>query len=534
MAPTDITDKPPETGSASSNNATTLTAESNAQSNTPTAATSQSSAPAPTANGSVTKSQPSQPQQKAKSAPSASGDQPKLSGAELKKQKKAEKAAKREREKAERAAAAGGGAGTGPGQQQGAPQQGAGGGQRRRSVSGSAGVAQGAQGQGQGPKTPTRRRGSQSGGGAAGGATATKKEWESKQVGLFGHLYGQPRRHGLEGVAKEVHPAVQALGLQMSSYVVCGSTARCVAMLMAFKSVINDYTTPPGTSLARHLTSHHLSPQIDYLKSCRPISISMGNAIRWLKDVIIKIDPSVPEQTAKSHLTSSIDAFIRERITAAHVVIERSAKAKIAEGDTILTYAHSAIVRQTLLAAHADGTRFRVTVVDSKPLYEGKRLAAQLAAAGIPVQYCLVSAAAQAMRDASKVLLGAHAMLGNGRLYSRVGTAIVAMHAHASDVPVIVCCESVKFTDRVALDSVVGNEVAPAEELLGEQKPAGGVGGPATRDAIVRKWKETPNLLMLNVLFDVTPAEYVKMVVTEFGNLPPTSVPVVHRMSTNA
>lgn len=56
------------------------------------------------------------------------------------------------------------------------------------------------------------------------------------QVRLFSHLYGQPRRHGI-AASKDVHPAVLALGLQMSSYEICGSNARCVAMLLAFKSV---------------------------------------------------------------------------------------------------------------------------------------------------------------------------------------------------------------------------------------------------------------------------------------------------------
>lgn len=113
----------------------------------------------------------------------------------------------------------------------------------------------------------------------------SKKDAASKQTGLFfGHLYSQPKQQSLVGASKDVHPAVLALGLQYSSYAICGSTARMVAMLLVFKTVIEAYQTPPGNSLARHLTSHHLGPQIEFLKSCRPLSVSMGNAIRWLKD----------------------------------------------------------------------------------------------------------------------------------------------------------------------------------------------------------------------------------------------------------
>ena len=60
---------------------------------------------------------------------------------------------------------------------------------------------------------------------------------ESKHVALFGHLYGTSRRTTIAGAGKDVHPAVLALGLQMSNYVVCGSNARCVATLLVFKRV---------------------------------------------------------------------------------------------------------------------------------------------------------------------------------------------------------------------------------------------------------------------------------------------------------
>lgn len=60
---------------------------------------------------------------------------------------------------------------------------------------------------------------------------------ENKNVALFGHLYGNPRRTTIAGAGKDVHPAVLALGLQMSNYVICGSNARCVATLLVFKRV---------------------------------------------------------------------------------------------------------------------------------------------------------------------------------------------------------------------------------------------------------------------------------------------------------
>ena len=249
----------------------------------------------------------------------------------------------------------------------------------------------------------------------------------------------------------------------------------------------------------------------------------MGNAIRWLKLEISNVDPDTPESQAKTELCESIDNFIRERITVADQVISSSAAEKIQEGDVILTFAKSSIVQQTIVEAYQRGTKFRVIVVDSRPLFEGKHLARALANLGLQVQYSLTHAIGHAVKDATKVFLGAHAMLSNGRLYSRVGTAIVAMMAKEADIPVIVCCESLKFTDKVALDSIVTNEVAPPDELTIQGDSA----------SPLSKWHDSPNLQLLNIMHDVTPAEYINMVVTEYGSLPPSSVPVVYRLSTN-
>lgn len=60
---------------------------------------------------------------------------------------------------------------------------------------------------------------------------------ENKKVALFDHLYGSPRRNSIARAGKDVHPAVLALGLQMRNYTICGSSARCVATLLAFKLV---------------------------------------------------------------------------------------------------------------------------------------------------------------------------------------------------------------------------------------------------------------------------------------------------------
>lgn len=156
-------------------------------------------------------------------APAATVDPPKQTVAEMKAQKKAEKAAKRAQVV-----------------------------QNRQTGSAAPSAADATQ-QPQGNKA-SLKPGKESGKGGKGSSTDLKnipirlsqKEnnrqsapveppAEDKTVELFRHLY-KSRAKTIAG-AKDVHPAVLALGQQMNTYVICGSNARLVATLQAFKRV---------------------------------------------------------------------------------------------------------------------------------------------------------------------------------------------------------------------------------------------------------------------------------------------------------
>lgn len=49
--------------------------------------------------------------------------------------------------------------------------------------------------------------------------------------------------------------------------------------------------------------------------------------------------------------------------------------------------------------------------------------------------------------------------MANGYVMSRAGTAQVALMAKAHNVPVLVCCETHKFSERVQTDAFVYNEI---------------------------------------------------------------------------
>ena len=55
--------------------------------------------------------------------------------------------------------------------------------------------------------------------------------------------------------------------------------------------------------------------------------------------------------------------------------------------------------------------------------------------------------------------------MSNGTIIARAGAASVAMAACALQRPVIVCCETLKFVDRVQLDSITYNELGDPDSL---------------------------------------------------------------------
>ncbi|KAJ3196246.1 Eukaryotic translation initiation factor 2B, subunit 4 delta, 67kDa [Irineochytrium annulatum] len=355
-----------------------------------------------------------------------------------------------------------------------------------------------------------------------------------KPVPLLSHLTQLESGCGGGGGSDElrahgtVHPAVMNLGLQFSEFVVVGGSARCLAMLVAFKKVlhggegednagrfesltgnaqvISDYVTPPGTSLQRNLTQY-IGKQIDYLTTTRSLADSMKTAIRYVKSEIANCSIDNADVEAKKYLLDQIDNFIKEKISYTASAISEHAIRKINSGDVILTYA--------------------------KPKFEGKILLQNLTKAGIQCTYVLTNGLGVVMKNVTKVIIGASALLANGAIMSRVGTAMVTMMASDANIPVIALCELYKFSDAVRLDSYVWNEIGDPDELvrLGNKSPQHTVPTalrPTTsltgvREPILSTWRDIQDLKLLNIHYDITPASNISMVIWENGLIPPNS-----------
>lgn len=119
-------------------------------------------------------------------------------------------------------------------------------------------------------------------------------------------------------------------------------------------------------------------------------------------------------------------------------------------------------------------------------------------------------------------------MLSNGAVFSRAGTAMVAMMAQERSIPFVVCCETYKYSEGIHLDSFTKNELGEyklrrfsASSIAHIMIAPLSVSIPAASNEEVQS---EPNLQILNPLYDLTPPTNITAVVTEVGVIPPSSV----------
>ncbi|KAI1171434.1 hypothetical protein F4777DRAFT_54727 [Nemania sp. FL0916] len=424
---------------------------------------------------------------KANGEPQAKGDKaalaaaPKLSGAQLKAKQKAEKLARRAQVKASKDATPGGAAAPASTGQSSHPHTDGKGNKAKGKPDGAPVASSGAAGRATGPR---------------GSVPIAPPKPEDSLPECFSHL-SMARRLPITQADKDVHPTVLTLGQQMATFAIDESITRLKATLLAFKKVIDSYTTPPGNTLARHLTAHALNPQIEYLSACRPMCFSMGNAIRWLKLQVSKIDPDAPDFEAKKELCAAIDTFIQERINIADVVITQRAADYINSGDVVMVYGRNTLVERMLLhACSVDGKKFDVIIIDDPYERKGQASAKRLTAEGIKVSYSGdFGALRYHVARADRIFLGAEGMFSNGSLYARCGTSDLALAAKDCGKLVYALCETISITDRVSTDSLTYNEIDP----------------------------ERCSASSFRLLYDTTPSDCLSTVVTEISNSQPTS-----------
>jgi ribose 1,5-bisphosphate isomerase len=108
---------------------------------------------------------------------------------------------------------------------------------------------------------------------------------------------------------------------------------------------------------------------------------------------------------------------------------------------TVMTHSASATAREALLYARPE----RVVCTVSEPSGEGRWFSEELRAEGLAVDIVADEDAAQAVRSASLLLLGADTVFRDGSLVNKIGTRDLTRAAKEAGLEVIVACEVLKL-----------------------------------------------------------------------------------------
>jgi methylthioribose-1-phosphate isomerase len=154
------------------------------------------------------------------------------------------------------------------------------------------------------------------------------------------------------------------------------------------------------------------------------------------------------------------------------------------------------------------GKRIHVFADETRPLLQGARLTAwELQQRGVPVTLICDSMAAQVMREGriQAVVVGADRIAANGDTANKIGTYSVAVLAHAHNIPFYVAAPTNTFDLTIDSGDQIPIELRAAVEITH------GFGRQTGPDGID----------VYNPAFDVTPAKYIRAIITEKGAVSP-------------
>lgn len=176
---------------------------------------------------------------------------------------------------------------------------------------------------------------------------------------------------------------------------------------------------------------------------------------------------------------------------------------KIRSGMTVFTHCHSSTVTGILVKAWKEGKKFQVFQTETRPRYQGRLTAKELAEVGIPVTHSVDSAGRLLMQKADMFLFGSDSVTAEGTVINKIGTLFLAEVANDHDIPVYACTNSWKFNPET---------IEGKEEVIEERDPK-------------EVWEDAPaGIQIFNPAFEITPADKITGIITELGVFKPETL----------
>jgi ribose 1,5-bisphosphate isomerase len=235
----------------------------------------------------------------------------------------------------------------------------------------------------------------------------------------------------------------------------------------------------------------------------RPTAVSLPNGVRYVVHRAREANRSgVSLSTLKETTIKACNEFIENSMTAIEKIGEIGAK-RILDGDVLMTHCDSSVVFKVIETAWKEGKKIKVYVTETRPRFQGRITAERLGRLGIPVVLIIDSAVRHFMNEVDRVIVGADAVSANGAVVNKIGTSVMALVAHEARTHFFVATESYKFSPETLFGDLVKIEERDASEVI----PLSETG--------------YRNISVANPSFDVTPPEYIDLIITERGIIPP-------------
>ena len=238
----------------------------------------------------------------------------------------------------------------------------------------------------------------------------------------------------------------------------------------------------------------------DLLLATRPTAVSLPNAVNF---VLKSMDDASSPEVAHEALQAASEKFIQDSRDAVDRIAAIGAR-HIRDGDTILTHCNSQVALACIIEAHRQGKEIEVFATEVRPRNQGLLTITALNNAGITTNYIVDSAARSFMREIDCMIIGTDAVAVNGAVVNKIGTSQIALAAHEARVPLLVAAETYKFAPRTMIGALIPIEERSPSEVLD--------------DAIAAT---LPYVTVRNPAFDITPADYIDLILTEKGAIPP-------------
>lgn len=159
-------------------------------------------------------------------------------------------------------------------------------------------------------------------------------------------------------------------------------------------------------------------------------------------------------------------------------------KKVLSNASLILTHSRSSTVVK-LLKEMGKEREIKVICTESRPMYEGRRLAEEIVCPSIDVTLVIDSAIFSFIEEADAIVVGADAITPDG-IVNKVGTHPIALFAREEKIPFYVISQTQKIFPWVKIEEV---------------------------------WEKCESIKVKNIYFDITPLTLVTAIITEDGLL---------------